>query len=131
MHNTDIIREARELCERATPGEWYTENGEVFSDSLFVGDALDENNSTFIARSRTLIPELLDLLAEMDAEIARLKDAFRDCESICDYCKYNHGDECENPDFDCMTCDCDCVCKSCRDNSSWEWRGAGEGDLNG
>lgn len=108
---TDLITEARELCERATPGPWDHKITAVYKGQTAVricGDFDDfDADARFIARSRTLIPELLDLLAERDAEIARLKDAFRDCESICDYCKYN-------------------PCKSCRDNSNWEWRGARE-----
>jgi hypothetical protein len=75
--------------------------------------------------------KLQSQLVAKDAEIARLTKALRKADIDCDHCKHNHGDECENPDFDCMTCDCDCICKSCRDNSNWEWREAGEGDLNG
>lgn len=126
----DIIREARELCERATPGPWDHKITAVYKGQTAVricGDFDDfDADARFIARSRTLIPELLDLLAERDAEIARLTKALHKADIDCDPCKHNHGGECENADFDCMTCDCDCICKSCRDNSNWEWRGAKE-----
>lgn len=78
-----------------------------------------------------LIESLQAQLAERDAEIARLTaertamlEALHKSDIDCDSCKHSHGGECENADFDCMTCDCDCICKSCRDNSNWEWRGA-------
>ena len=143
---TNLITEARELCEMATPGPWEVklhneDYGQGYGETTFfvdmggtllkigVADSAEKYAqysalSTLVARSRTLIPELLDLLAEMDAEIARLTKALHKTDIDCDHCKHNHGGECENADFDCMTCDCDCICKSCRDNSNWEWRGA-------
>ena len=73
---TNLITEARELCERATPGPWIrskfglnilTHDSEISTatqkytgDSAYVADqmAILNANAAFIARSRTLIPEL-------------------------------------------------------------------------
>jgi hypothetical protein len=93
---TDLITEARELCEGATDGPWewtvsndfgseleaenlkgvigleddypgYPECGEHLIMNLSKADA------AFIARSRTLIPELCDALEKAEAEIEKLK----------------------------------------------------------
>ena len=74
---TDLITEARELCEGATSGQWkrhdtadYAEihNGDTWGKNLnpiaLVGHTDDAN---FIARSRTLIPELVDALEKAEA----------------------------------------------------------------
>ena len=102
----DITREARDLCKRATPGPW-----EVFTSIDAVKNIVDyfvqqvhghpqyrinvkaygkqasADDAEFIARSRTLVPELLDLLAAKDAEIARLtaeRDAIKQsCDGLC------------------------------------------------
>ena len=68
----NLITEARELCENVTHGQWkrhdtanYAEihNGDTWGKDLspiaLVGHTDDAN---FIARSRTLIPELCDAL---------------------------------------------------------------------
>ena len=36
------------------------------------------------------------------------------------------AEACERNDFECMKCEAECKCKSCRNGSSWEWRGAKE-----
>lgn len=168
MPDTDIIREARELCERATPGAWewkmskeyygdieatymvspsevvielendypgYPECGEHLIMQLTKADA------DFIARSRTLIPELLDLLAAKDTEIVRIVAekaaavsalAFGD---DCRGCKYAVDDqscecsECGNDDTPCDGCPwINDPCSNCERNggeeNNWEWRGA-------
>ena len=60
----DLITEARELCERATPGPWEAGSyGAVCLKSGFkLGNIEGSGNAAFIARSRTLIPELCDAL---------------------------------------------------------------------
>jgi hypothetical protein len=75
----DLITEARELCAVATPGQWkrhdtadYAEihNGDTWGKALspiaLVGYTEDAD---FIARSRTIIPELCDALEKAQAEI--------------------------------------------------------------
>lgn len=69
----DLITEARELCEKATPGPWEAN----WLDDCFIEPRICmipangcydydkfEANSEFIARSRTLIPSLCDALEE-------------------------------------------------------------------
>lgn len=75
----DLITEARELCERATPGPWESGSyGAVCLKSGFkLGNIEGSGNADFIARSRTLIPELCDALEKAEAEIARLREAQR------------------------------------------------------
>jgi hypothetical protein len=76
----EIITEARELCEKATPGEWKVNH----LDDCFIEPRICEipangcydykmveANSMFIARSRTLIPELCDALEKAEAQIPR------------------------------------------------------------
>jgi hypothetical protein len=87
----DLITEARELCERATPGLWQVKlhnedygqgYGEItnFVDmggtllKIGVADTAEKyieysTLSTFIARSRTLIPELCDALEKARAAL--------------------------------------------------------------
>lgn len=61
---TNLITEARELCEKATQGPWESGNyGAVCLKSGFkLGNIEGTGNAAFIARSRTLIPELCDAL---------------------------------------------------------------------
>ncbi len=78
---TDLITEARELCAVATPGQWkrhdtadYAEihNGDTWGKALspiaLVGYTEDAD---FIARSRTLIPELCDALEKAEEQMPR------------------------------------------------------------
>lgn len=98
---TGLITEARELCEKATPGPWeegygkgvtgptsacfaeiknksgmgmVSKPGEVFAGEFYSGvicmTAIKRTyDATFIARSRTLIPELCDALEKAEAEL--------------------------------------------------------------
>lgn len=85
---TDLITEARELCEKATAGKWerydndnYAEihNGDTWGKSLSpIALVADADDADFIARSRTLIPELCDALEKARLEITRLTAALRD-----------------------------------------------------
>ena len=85
MNADEIVRTARELCEKATPGPWrrhdtadYAEihNGDTWGKDLspiaLVGHTDDAN---FIARSRTLIPELCDALEKAEEQIERVHKA--------------------------------------------------------
>ena len=81
---TNLITEARELCEKATLGPWIrskfglnilTHDSEISTatqkytgDSAYVADqmAILDANAAFIARSRTLIPELCDALEKAE-----------------------------------------------------------------
>ena len=82
--SNDLIREARELCDKATPGPWevkfHNEDfGQGYGETTFFVDmggtllkigiadsaetyAKHNALNAFIARSRTLIPELCDAL---------------------------------------------------------------------
>lgn len=66
----DLITEARELCADATPGPWESGNyGAVCLKSGFkLGNIEGSGNAAFIARSRTLIPELCDALEKATAK---------------------------------------------------------------
>ena len=70
---TDLITEARELCEKATPGPWEVVGKDAWRIEGFPqvemntpdGKYFPVHNDTdaaFIARSRTLIPALCDAL---------------------------------------------------------------------
>jgi len=107
----DLIKEARELCEKATPGPWKVklhneDYGQGYGETTFfvdidgtllkidIADTAEKYAkysalSTFIARSRSLIPELCDALEksrwipvterlpdELETFIGRHKDGF-------------------------------------------------------
>ena len=94
---TDLITEARELCGRATPGEWHWEgellltDAEQFlvlkpyydNDTDNVSTCVMPDDAAFIARSRTLIPELCDALEKargnLDAVWARTEKSRTGC----------------------------------------------------
>jgi hypothetical protein len=79
----DLITEARELCEKATPGKWHWEGELLLTDAeqfLVLKPYYDDDtdnvstcvmpyDAAFIARSRTLIPELCDALEKANAQI--------------------------------------------------------------
>ena len=84
MLTADDLKQARELCEKATPGEWFVENlfGVYFgcedyqiANTLCTGITEEgcEENAKFIAASRTLIPKLLDHIEALQKENERLK----------------------------------------------------------
>ena len=100
----DLIAEARELAERATRGPWTSPFNEARmadpndhcnsinrkdADEEIIGVfqydegylAINEQNAAFIARSRTLVPELCDALEKACAEAERLKDTNKALES--------------------------------------------------
>lgn len=69
----ELIRQARELCEKATPGPWeFCESGNTVKSHMVItrsprkcitgGISPKTNNSAFIAASRTLVPQLCDAL---------------------------------------------------------------------
>lgn len=79
MNADEIVRAARELCEKATPGPWEVNQ----LDDCFIEPRICEipangcydyemfeANSMFIARSRALIPELCDLIESLQAQLA-------------------------------------------------------------
>lgn len=70
---TDLITEARKLCAAATPGPWESGNyGAVCLKSGFkLGNIEGSGNADFIARSRTIIPELCDALEKAEQQIPR------------------------------------------------------------
>jgi hypothetical protein len=92
----DLITEARELCERATPGLWQVKlhnedygqgYGEItnFVDmggtllKIGIADTAEKYTeystfSTFIARSRTLISELCDALEKANSKLDYLHE---------------------------------------------------------
>ena len=77
-----LITEARELASRATDGPW---NGTKFGylvrghDPMknVLGNIKDECNLEFIARSRTLLPEMADAMEKAEAELSALREAGR------------------------------------------------------
>ena len=88
---TDKIDEIRARCEAATPGKWEADYNTPFStdvtgimadegyvilaDGGFDDEYPREEDAEFIAHAREDIPYLIELLAEQDAEIKRLKIA--------------------------------------------------------
>lgn len=84
----DLITKARELCDAATPGPWSVEQyfpattsdepvprfvriegrqSDIFSTLDF---EIKNSDAAFIAASRTLVPQLCDVLAAAEKEIA-------------------------------------------------------------
>jgi len=104
----DLITEARELCERATPGPWRTKDRGAYIEihdnntwakalSPFAHVEGDESdNAAFIARSRTLIPELCDALEKANAEMERLHNLLAEAQesekkaimALCEACYF-------------------------------------------
>lgn len=83
---TDLIAQARSLCEKATPGPWRTREtadyseifdehswGKALSPLALVGSNTDD--AAFIAASRTLVPALADALENKQREIDTLRTA--------------------------------------------------------
>jgi hypothetical protein len=84
------LEAVRQRAENATPGPWETCEISKLSHAKWFGvlgggsddslidigvDTLNEADATFIAHARTDIPALLEHIAELEAELARLKDA--------------------------------------------------------
>ena len=78
------IDEIWALCEAATPGPWDINGGclcvprQVAEDDWECDQLTEfiegEGNRAFIAASREFVPDLLDALAEKDAEIEKLRE---------------------------------------------------------
>jgi len=81
----ELIQQARELCEKATPGTWEEKtncypqcNGEPWgwiggaSGRITWSGSTGKENATFIAASRTLVPQLCDALESAQKETERL-----------------------------------------------------------
>lgn len=80
MEINELIQQARELCEKATPGPWEAKtnsypqcNGEPWgwirgvSGHITWSGNSGQANAAFIAASRTLVPQLCDALEAMTA----------------------------------------------------------------
>lgn len=77
MDNNELIQQARELCEKATPGPWEVkvkgntvESHQVMSPGngpICSAISPKTKNAQFIATSRTLVPQLCDALEAMTA----------------------------------------------------------------
>lgn len=82
----ELIQQARDLCEKTTPGPWSIDFNEPFSEDIngiFADkqdkyvfyietddcDAILDNDAAFIAASRTLVPQLCDALEAAQKEL--------------------------------------------------------------
>lgn len=86
MKSSDLITEARELCEKATPGKWHWEGKLLLTDAeqfLVLKPYYDDDtdnvstcvmpyDAAFIARSRTLVPELCAALEKAQEQNKQL-----------------------------------------------------------
>ena len=89
--SNELITEARELCEKAIGKEWvmyeweqqnYSINTNKFREPGICADVFDINVAKFIARSRTLVPELANALEKANAEIERLQGTCTKCPGL-------------------------------------------------
>jgi type VI protein secretion system component VasK len=133
---TDREREIQARCEAATPGPWYNGDGSV--DRFFAGkntvastarviveratynDEFDQQTYAdieFIAHARTDLPDALDeiarLRAELDAAQRRASAAVREISHVCDTCKHDLEDDEISAE----------ICGACGRDTKWEWRG--------
>jgi len=132
-----LVTEARALCEAATFGPWKThekaEMSEVWDNDAWakgfgplalVGSQPED--AAFIARSRTLLPEMAAEIERLEAERDRFKaraealmsDLARAKPCFC--CKHRFTDDClleESMD----------ACSDYVEGGKWEWRGPQEG----
>ena len=70
------IDEIRELCDKAMPGPWIRRNKQILwplscGDMLRLGGGFEPNEAEFIAKSRDIVPKLLDALEESEAALER------------------------------------------------------------
>ena len=71
------IAEARLLCEKATPGPITNDHGEVYDRSFTtVGKFGTDEDANFFVMARTLLPRLLDALAEERERGAGIAEAW-------------------------------------------------------
>lgn len=117
----DLIREARELCEGATPGPWQYEtcgySGKIeirFGNIDYVlGCASFLYDAEFIAKSRDLIPALCTALEQAEKE----RDAaIEDISPSCFTCKKRNTNTCPGSKCNFQMYD------------YWQWRGVQEVD---
>ena len=106
-----LIAEAEELCNKATPGPWEArEQGNSVKSyavkpvsprnfaqrGICAGISPKTEDATFIARSRTLIPELVEALKESQrreqAAVEDFESAAHDGGIWCEFC----GTDCTN-----------------------------------
>ncbi len=76
MLTDEQLRAIRERAERATPGEWRLDYGEmsVYTDDADVAnDVITSANLEFIAASRQDVPALLATVAELQARVKVLE----------------------------------------------------------
>lgn len=105
----DLIAEARGLAEKATPGPWRNCGNEAILDAwadehicrieaqIFSNEK--DDNASFIARSRTLVPELCDALESTLRQLANARNElcqrcglYRDAHNgACDWCKWREA----------------------------------------
>jgi hypothetical protein len=84
----------RQRAEKATPGPWefdgvfYCGEFPYYIDLITgagdIGVRHNKDDATFIAHARTDIPALLDHIAELEAELACLKDALIEINELSD-----------------------------------------------
>jgi hypothetical protein len=80
----------RQRAENAAAGPWdIFEGGYVVQgDGMILGNPVakceNDEDATFIAHARTDIPALLDYIAELEAELARLKDTLIEISELTD-----------------------------------------------
>jgi len=92
--STELLKRAKELCEKATPGPWFVDvcisgntcwcrtiGTEPGNDSLekciIPSGTVGKDNAEFIAESRTLIPELISLVEKLKVQNEKLVKASR------------------------------------------------------
>jgi hypothetical protein len=88
MNADEIVRAARGLCEKATPGPWKSKEtadyseiydnhswGKALNPLAMVGSNLED--AAFIAASRTIVPQLCDSLEAAQKENEELKNILR------------------------------------------------------
>ena len=101
----ELITEARELCEKATPAPWEWDinrddscsieadrmRNVIYLEDIYPGCPecgehlvmnIEKADAKFIARSRTLIPELANALEKANAEIERLLGTSTKCPGL-------------------------------------------------
>ena len=90
---SELIKQARELCEEATPGPWVRVDTPDYAEIHVEGTGPDgsplslvanSDNADLIATSRTIVPQLCDALKAAEKEIGRLIDLSGDWKEAAD-----------------------------------------------
>lgn len=103
MDYAELIKRARELCEKATPGPWAEKtnrhpqcNGDPWgwisgaSGNITWSGSNGKINAAFIAASRTLVPQLCDALQDARNELCLRCGKYRDAHNVaCDWCRWD------------------------------------------